>query len=160
MNLDALQQQLAPLLPPLPDTTWPLWVWLTAAGASLGFVLLLFFLRWFRLTATRRYAYQELQAIYQRYLTNQDAPRYLYEVNLLLRRIAVRNFQRDHVASLTGEEWLTFLDWSKGPSKDPQASFKEGSGRILAWGAYHAKPQEFDAEQLRQLVRTWIRRQT
>lgn len=161
MNVEHLKDLAAPLVPPYAPSVWPPqpWVW------SLPFLLLLamglfFWWRWHRRTRTRRYAYQELAAIHQRYQTSQDAPRYLHELNLLLRRIAVRNFQREQVASLTGEDWLEFLDWSRGQARTQDPGFREGSGRVLAWGAYQAEPDYFDAERLQELIKAWIRRQT
>lgn len=161
MNLENLHDLAAPLVPPYPPGYWPPapWVGVLAAGALL-LVIAIFWWRWYQRTRTRRYAYRELEAIYQRYQQAGDPQRYLYELNLLLRRLAVRNFQRDKVAALTGEDWLDFLDWSRGrkPNQDP--GFREGSGKVLAWGAYQAAPDHFDAESLQQLVKAWIRRQT
>lgn len=161
MNLEELKQRLSPLVPPEVPAAWPPdpWVWGVLAGILL-LVALLLFVRWYRRTHVRRYAYRELEAIQLRFQQNHDAQRYLYEINLLLRRIAVRNFHREKVAALTGEEWLDFLDWSRGRARKDEAGFREGSGRVLAWGAYQAEPDHFDADKLQRLVRGWIQRQT
>lgn len=161
MNLEELKQWVAPLIPPTTANFWPpaLWVgWVF--GLIVALVILMALIRWYRRTHIRRYAYAELEAIHARYQQNQDAARYLYEVNLLLRRIAVRNFSREQVAALTGEDWLAFLDWGHKSKPDGDAGFMEGSGRILAWGAYQAQPDSFEAERLQKLVKAWIRRQT
>lgn len=160
MKLEQIQQLAAPLLPPL-VSIWPPATWVV--GLVLGLVFLLagaVLLRWYRRNNLRRYACKELTSIQTRYQESQDAARYLHEVNLLLRRIAVRNFSRDKVASLTGDEWLEFLDWSNGRKPKQELGFVAGSGRILAWGAYQAEPENFAAEPLYKLVRVWIRRQT
>jgi|AntRauTorcE11897_2_1112592.scaffolds.fasta_scaffold04513_3 hypothetical protein len=161
MNLEQLKQLAAPLITSYAPDQWPPepWVWSLPAGLVLLIALLLWW-RWHKRTRTRRYAYKELEAIQQRYQENQDPQRYLYELNLLLRRIAVRNFRREKVASLTGEDWLDFLDWSRGRKRGEDPGFREGSGRVLAWGAYQAEPDHFDSESLQLLVKTWIRRQT
>ncbi|SFX60757.1 DUF4381 domain-containing protein [Marinospirillum alkaliphilum] len=161
MNLEELKQRIAPLVPPQVPDAWPPQPWLLAVlGGLLLLLVLLVLLRWYRRTHVRRYAYRELEAIQQRYSDTRDAQRYLYELNLLLRRIAVRNFRREKVAALTGEDWLDFLDWSRGRKRGDDPGFREGSGRVLAWGAYKAEPDHFDADKLQRLVRAWIRRQT
>lgn len=161
MNLEELKQLVAPLIPSSAVDVWPPapWVW-WLLGGLVGLVLLAIIIRWYRRTHVRRYAYKELEAIQTRYQQSQDAARYLYEVNLLLRRIAVRNFSRAKVAALTGEEWLEFLDWSRGRKRGDDPGFMEGSGKILAWGAYKAQPESFEVERLQKLVKAWIRRQT
>ncbi|MBE0505924.1 MAG: DUF4381 domain-containing protein [Marinospirillum sp.] len=161
MNLEELKQRAAHLVEPYAPSVWPPepWVWAVLAGL-IALLLLVFILRWYRSNHVRRYAYRELEAIQARFYESGDAPRYLYEVNLLLRRIAVRNFQRDKVAVLTGEDWLDFLDWSRGRKRGTDPGFREGSGKVLAWGAYKAEPQHFDADKLKLLVRAWIHRQT
>lgn len=166
MNFEELKQLVAPLIPPslMPtavEDVWPPAPWVMWLVGSLVLVLLLLLaIRWYRSHSVRRYAYAELAATQARYLQSQDAARYLYEVNLLLRRIAVRNFSRDKVAALTGDDWLVFLDWSCGRKPKDEQGFIEGSGKILAWGAYKAQPESFDAERLQTLVRVWIRQQT
>lgn len=161
MNLEELKQLVKPLMPPSAADAWPPapWVWWLVGGLA-ALVLLVVLIRWYRRTHIRRYAYAELEAIQARYQQSQDAARYLYEVNLLLRRIAVRNFSRAKVAALTGEDWLEFLDWSRGRKRGDDLGFMEGSGKILAWGAYKAQPESFEVERLQKLVRAWIRRQT
>ncbi|WP_114418185.1 DUF4381 domain-containing protein [Marinospirillum perlucidum] len=161
MNLEELKQLAAPLIPPYAPEQWPPqpWVW-WLLGGLLFLLLCLFWWRWYKRTRTRRYAYRELEAIHERYQASEDPQRYLYELNLLLRRIAVRNFRREKVAALTGEDWLDFLDWSRGRKKGKDPGFREGSGKVLAWGAYQAEPDSFDADSLQLLVRAWIRRQT
>jgi len=161
MNLEELKQLVKPLMPPSAADAWPPapWVW-WLAGGLVALVVLVAFIRWYRSTHIRRYAYAELEAIQKRYQQSQDAARYLYEINLLLRRIAVRNFSRDKVAALTGDDWLEFLDWSRGRKRGDDPGFMEGSGKILAWGAYKAEPESFEVERLQKLVHSWIRRQT
>ncbi len=161
MNFEELKHLVAPLIPASAEDIWPPAPWVIwLVGSLLLLLLLLLTLRWYRSYSVRRYAYAELEATQARYLQSQDAVRYLYEVNLLLRRIAVRNFSRHKVAALTGEDWLEFLDWSCGRKPKDEQGFIEGSGRILAWGAYKAQPEGFDAERLQKLVRVWIRQQT
>lgn len=161
MNLEEFKNLVAPLKLPSAASFWPpaAWVWLLVAGL-LMLLLLVILIRKHRRNHVRRYAYAELDAIQARYLQSQDAARYLHEVNLLLRRLAVRNFSREKVAALTGEDWLKFLDWGHEVKPNGDLGFMEGSGRILAWGAYKAQPENFEVEHLQELVKAWIRRQT
>lgn len=82
----------------------------------------------------------------------QDTPRYLSEVSVLLRRVAVHSYPRMDVASLSGENWLRFLD-EKGKTR----RFTEGVGQALSDGPYRLSTTA-EAEGLRQLAQQWIRK--
>lgn len=73
----------------------------------------------------------------------------------LVRRFAVTEFGRDHVAALSGEHWLRFLDRTSG-TRD----FTRGPGRILASGPYqrsHLALDRADLAALKQVVLYWAR---
>ena len=53
------------------------------------------------------------------------------ELSILMRRVAVTKFPRASVASLTGQDWLEFLDRSSGTNL-----FTQGPGRVLASAPY------------------------
>ncbi len=137
----------------------PAWVLWLAAGVLLLAALGL----WVQLRhkyRMRRYVLAELKAIQQRFNTQGDQVRYLQELNLLLRRIAVRNFYRSRVEGLSGDEWLDFLDWSRSQRDMKKPGFREGCGRVLDQRIYEAEPELFDPVALDRLVRLWIKRQT
>lgn len=74
-------------------------------------------------------------------------------VSMLLRRIALQRYPREQVASLTGMDWLRFLDETGG-----EGDFQRGVGSILAAGAYAPQVKALPAEQLLALARRWAGR--
>ena len=73
-------------------------------------------------------------------------------LNRLLRALALMHFPREETASLTGEQWLAFLD--RGAQTH---DFSQGPGRVLGEGPYqtHA-PKDLDTDALLRLTRRWI----
>jgi hypothetical protein len=72
----------------------------------------------------------------------------------LVKRVALAAAPRAEVASLTGDDWLAFLDRTYGGD-----GFTNGPGRALA--ALSFQPAALDQRSsaaLRQLVATWIRK--
>lgn len=72
----------------------------------------------------------------------------------LVKRVALAAAPRTEVASLTGDDWLAFLDRTYGGD-----GFTNGPGRPLA--ALSFQPTALDqrsSDHLRQLVATWIRK--
>ncbi len=55
------------------------------------------------------------------------------EINTLLRQLAITYFPRSEIASLTGGDWLHFLDESGGTH-----GFSRGAGRILIEAPYQS----------------------
>ena len=74
----------------------------------------------------------------------------------LLKRTAIAATSREQVASLTGDDWLRFLDRSLGGDE-----FNSGPGRLLTRIAYATSvPQDISRDQLESLIalsRRWIR---
>ncbi len=75
----------------------------------------------------------------------------------LLKRTAIAAASRPAVASLTGDDWLRFLDRSLGGDR-----FEKGPGKLLPRIAYAPSlPADVSKEDLRSLIdlsRRWIRR--
>lgn len=69
----------------------------------------------------------------------------------ILRSTALAAFPRAEVASLSGPDWLAFLDRSAGTN-----DFSGGAGRILAAAPYTASPRADPA--LREVARNWVLR--
>ena len=63
-----------------------------------------------------------------------DTEAFTARLSRLLRRIALRRYSRERVASLTGSDWLRFLDETGG-----NGEIERGVGRILEVGPY--RPQ-------------------
>lgn len=78
----------------------------------------------------------------------------LAEVNILLRQLAVTYYSRSEIASLTGGDWLHFLDESGNTH-----GFSRGAGRILIEAPYQpGKLQNFNIDEFIPLVRSWVKK--
>jgi len=93
----------------------------------------------------------------QDYQKHKEPQRLVREYSSLLRRIALARFPRQEVASLTGSDWLTFLDESA-----KENLFDSEAGQLLLLAPYQ-KPIDTlisVTEQLDQLtvaVHSWIK---
>ena len=72
------------------------------------------------------------------------------EISELIRRVSISLFKREESASLTGQNWLLFLDQLNGDK-----SFSNGIGKTLIEAPYQAKP-DYDAVELLALISSWI----
>ncbi len=87
--------------------------------------------------------------------TDPDNSRKLRELSMLIRRVAISINPRSEVASLTGRQWLAFLDKSV-----TGAPFSEGCGQLLADAPYRNSPStELDMSQLISLCEDWLKAQ-
>ena len=78
----------------------------------------------------------------------------LAEVNTLLRQLAVNYYPRSEIASLTGGDWLHFLDRS-GNTR----GFSRDAGRVLIDAPYQSgKVQNFNIDEFIPLVRHWVKK--
>jgi len=74
------------------------------------------------------------------------------ETNILLRRLALAYYPDEHVASLTGRDWLKFLD-NSGNTQD----FTRGAGRILIEAPYRSGELEnYNGDEFIVLIRHWV----
>ena len=73
-------------------------------------------------------------------------------LSMLLRRIALRRYSRQRVASLTGSDWLRFLDETGGGG-----DFEHGIGQILEVGPYRPQTSEQPRAELLQLAQRWAK---
>lgn len=85
---------------------------------------------------------------------------FLAQVSRLMKQIALMHFPRQSIASLTGNDWLTFLDESGG-----NGQFSNGPGQVLSQGPYKRKLSEtaddsLDIQALTRLIRDWIKTNT
>ncbi|MEL0438006.1 DUF4381 domain-containing protein [Phycobacter sp. K97] len=68
----------------------------------------------------------------------------------VLRRAALAAFPRRDIASLSGEDWLAFLDQTGGCT-----DFRHGPGRALAFAPYQSPGQQPEA--LPRIAAQWVR---
>lgn len=80
----------------------------------------------------------------------------LYELSVLIRRVAISNSGRPACAGLTGQAWLEFLDTSvKG------APFSQGAGRLLSDAPYRrVTPSDQEIAELIAVCESWLNAQT
>jgi hypothetical protein len=111
-------------------------------------------IRW-RHQAYRRAGLQELRDV--RLAAAPERAAALVDLAALLKRVALVAYAREHVAALSGDAWLTFLDRTGGTTR-----FTNGPGTVLA--EVSSRPglaTALDATQVEALVATaqdWIRR--
>lgn len=83
---------------------------------------------------------------------NENSLAFLTQLSVLLRRIALRRYAREQVASLTGSDWLRFLDATGG-----NGDFEHGVGQVLEVGPYCPHDRELPADELLALARRWVK---
>ena len=135
---------------------WPPAVgwWLLAVLIPLFIV----FLYWLYKRLTRKTAIKtakkQLASIKQYSALDNDKK--LRELSMLLRRVSISVTPRAEVASLTGQQWLIFLDKSL-----VDAPFSKGCGQLLVSAPYrNTPPTELEMAQLISLCEDWLNAQT
>lgn len=123
--------------------------------------LLVWALVWLRTQRKKRRKIRQISAllepVLERLITQHDTHS-VAELNTLLRQLALIRYPREDIASLTGKQWLTFLDRSGKTS-----GFSQGAGKVLAELPYQAQSSsasplsESDAKALVKLVRHWLK---
>lgn len=140
-------------LPGSPDF-WP-----PALGWWLLLTVILFILFWLIMAARRRYREKKQhQVLFEKFevlakqLREQPDNQVLAEINILLRQLAIAHYPRAEIASLTGGDWLHFLDKS-GKTQ----GFSRGAGRILMDAPYRSDSlRNLNLEEFIPLIRYWI----
>jgi hypothetical protein len=135
-----------PMWPPAPGW-WLVLVLLLVAGAFIP-------ARGYRYRKIRRQRQHILDALknLQTDLLQQGDNKALANINRLLRRLALMFYQREQVASLTGKNWLAFLDKS-GETED----FTQGAGQLLADAPYRPSlTGSDDIKELSKVVEQWV----
>ncbi|MBS8261813.1 DUF4381 domain-containing protein [Roseibium polysiphoniae] len=142
LNLAELVDLLQPMPEPSPVSMVPQtagWLWLAAALAAFLAFAIWQVIKHRKKTAYRRQALEELTSC-------SNDPQQLAE---LLRRTALSAYSRSKVASLHGQEWLSFLDRTYGGT-----AFSDGPGKAIATAPYQ---DTSTSSELKSLVQTWIR---
>ena len=93
----------------------------------------------------------ELESLQSDFQSHQDARKFIADLSILLRRLSISAFPRTETASLTGEDWLLFLDDCM-----QSTSFSVGVGRILLDAPYKREIEEQELSPLVELCGQWI----
>ena len=130
----------------LPQTTG--WWWL---GAALLTMLLRY--GWRRLRHWYRNRYRrEATVRLQQLGSAADQGRLIEELNRLMKLTALAAFSREQVASLSGEDWVDFLN-----SRCNRPPFSSEQSKLLAVSAYRSEVLEADTrQQLLAACLTWV----
>ncbi len=139
-------------LPGAPEFWPPAWGWWLLMAAVLALLLVLLMTQWRRLMRKRRL--DRLLGLLKQLQRRSDLSETerLAELSGLLRRVALMHHPRRDIASLTGSDWLRFLDASGG-----QGGFTNGPGRVLGVGPYTRHLAEsVDWSALNGLARDWV----
>jgi hypothetical protein len=75
----------------------------------------------------------------------------VYEVNMLLKRIALRFVSRDAVASLRNEQWIDFLNKTAKPNL-----FSKDLTRDVFQGIYNGSVQSQHADSFLSMAKEWV----
>lgn len=142
-----------------PVSAWPpgpgWWLLFGLVLAGMAAIALRSWIAW-RKAAYRREALVELNRVEARAAKGAPPIESLEAVQLTLKRVALAVWPRPEVASLTGRDWLAFLDRTGG-----QGHFGRGIGRYLAEASYDAgAANEVGAKGVRALLeiaRAWVR---
>jgi Domain of unknown function (DUF4381) len=161
MNADPTSlENLFDLVAPPPVPWWPPAPgWFVVRGVGLVLVTWTAWRAWqrWRAAAYRRAALAELQQLKTLAANPKQREAALQQVPELIKRTALAAFPRGDVASLSGMEWLRFLDRTGQTN-----AFTRGRGQLLPELAYDPRgTAQMDAsavEELFSVVRRWIDR--
>ena len=153
MNSPVPQLSLRDIHLPSPISWWPpapgWWILLSLLIAgTVGVVLYTRYQR--KRHQIRRVSLKEIDAIQDAFRSHKNNTRLVCELSVLLRRVCVSRYPRADVASLTGAEWMSFLDRSLEGKV-----FSEGAGIALMTEPYR-KNSDLDANALLSCCRSWI----
>ena len=150
----------APLLKDihLPDSPgfWPL-----APGWWILLALLFILSAWLILKLIRiakQRKYQQIildqYTVLEQNLLDYPDNKNIAAINIFLRQLAVNQYPRADIASLTGVKWLKFLDQSGSTQ-----GFTSGAGKILAEAPYRSgRVERLNMTEFKPLIRSWIKK--
>lgn len=143
---------------PEPVSWWPPapgW-WLLLIAGVIIIAGLLVFRRISHSRLLKRTVVAELNTVRERYHQNHDPVELVKSLSTLMRRASISFYPRGTAASLTGNDWLKYLD-----STSQRKDFEHGSGRILATAPYLPANSRIDVdlEDLLSLCENWLNKQ-
>jgi hypothetical protein len=141
----------------LPDSvSW--WPPATGYWLVLALILIIFLLLWFakkrhRQTAVKRAALSEFNNLKTQFQQHQDAQLLITQLSALLRRAAISSYPRSDCASLTGEQWLHWLDTGL---KNSAIKFSAPAGQLLLTAPYQKTVSAQQSNELLSLCQQWL----
>jgi hypothetical protein len=148
----------------LPDAiSWwpPAPGWWILLGMLVVSAVTVYLLRTFYLSRrVKRSALDELQSIRRQYEQTRNQKQLAEQLSILMRRASISFHPRSEAASLTGKNWLDYLD-----STSKQPGFNQEAGQLLISAPYlpadHTTSNETaaNAEVLVRLCENWLRAQ-
>ena len=106
----------------------------------------------------RRWALERLKDIERILRQKLGLEKAISEIPVLVKQTALHGFPREKIASLSGENWLRFLDATYGGT-----DFTDGPGQVLIQAAYQSpeRLEKYKEEEIRELIKTvrrWIKK--
>ena len=139
---------------PADPSIWPLalgWWLLLVVCLVVAVWLVLTIRKYFCIKKHKRMLFDELAQLETK-LKESPSKSLVAETNILLRRLALAYYPNASVASLTGGDWLNFLDES-GNTRN----FSRGAGRILIEAPYRSGELEnYNGDEFIPLIRKWV----
>lgn len=126
--------------------------WYVIMGLVVLFVLIVGIIRYrkYKMNAYRREAVKQIETIIQ-----QENNNTIYEINTLLKILALRLLGRRKVASLIGEEWFLFLNSSMNLQSDIQENQFEKFTNALYNPA--TKLDKHSIEEFAEFATLWVK---
>jgi hypothetical protein len=93
----------------------------------------------------------ELVRIQKSYRIHRSEAQSCADLSMLIRRVVLLYYPRTDIASLTGEQWLKFLD-----NTTSNQDFSNGLGRWVVTAPYMSEPK-LDIKQTFSFVRGWLK---
>ena len=147
---------------PDPISWWPLapgWWIVLAAAVCIGIAIFIT-RKIYRSRQLKRDINAELEEIKKQFQQTQNKSSLAKSLSILLRRASISYFSsiyttEHHIAGLTGEHWLIWLDETQA-SADKR--FQSDIGKVLLNAPYLPENSEldYDAQQLIQLCESWL----
>lgn len=144
---------------------WPLAIgwWIVIALLIALLVLTYFAIKKIRQSRKfKKYQVEVLQqfTVLEDALKNKPTNQTVAKINTLLRQIAINTYPREDTASLTGTDWLRFLDESGNTS-----NFMQGEGKVLIEAPYQnsvltkTSLKSLKVDEFLTVVKGWIKTQ-
>lgn len=148
------QLQLHDIHLPADPNIWPLaigWWILMLLFFMLAITCFLKVKKMLRIKEHRKILRAEYASLEKKLIASPDKNS-IAETNVLLRRFALAYYPENNIASLTGDDWLHFLDQSIKTE-----DFSRGAGRILIEAPYRASELEnYKSDEFIPLIHSWV----